>query len=107
MGDGPGKAVRARRPATDLSDAAGAGKPSVAADERGSAREDLIGDGADLRVVKPRQTGWNMVATVLDAANLAVPPVFESLANAVARFEQVSAVKGGSDDRSGRRLSRY
>ncbi len=51
MGDGPGKAVRARRPATDLSDAAGAGKPSVAADERGSAREDLFGDGADLRVV--------------------------------------------------------
>jgi hypothetical protein len=38
MDDGPGRAVRARRPATDLSDAAGAGKTSIAADERGSAR---------------------------------------------------------------------
>lgn len=107
MGDGPGRDVRIRRPATDLSDRAGAGKPSVAADERGSARQDLVGDGADLRVVIPRQTGWNMVAAVLAAANLAVPSVFESLANAVARFERVSAAKGGSDDRSGRRLSRY
>jgi hypothetical protein len=31
-----------------------------------------------------------MVAAVLAAANLAVPSVFESLANAVARFEQFS-----------------
>ncbi len=39
-----------------------------------------------------------MVVAMLEAANLAIPPVFESLADAVARFEQVSATKGGSDD---------
>ncbi len=62
-----------------------------------AAREDLVGDGVDLRVVKPRQTGWNMVVAMLEAANLEIPPVCEPLANAVAGFEQVSAVKGGSD----------
>ncbi len=36
MGDGPGRATKASRPATDLSDATDAGKPSVGADERGA-----------------------------------------------------------------------
>ncbi len=62
-----------------------------------AARENLAGDGVDLRVVKPRQRGWNMVVAMLEAASLAIPSVFESLANAVAGFEQVGAVKGGSD----------
>ncbi len=39
-----------------------------------------------------------MVVANLDTANLAIPPVFESLANAVARFEQVSTAKSGSED---------
>jgi hypothetical protein len=38
-----------------------------------------------------------MVVAMLETASLAVPSVFESLANAVAGFEQVSAVTGGSD----------
>ncbi len=86
---------------------ASAGIDSTAANALIAARDDLGAEGIDLWVVNPRQTGWNMVVAKLEAANQAIPPVFESLANAVAGFEQVSAPKGGSDDRSGRRLSRY
>jgi MFS superfamily sulfate permease-like transporter len=74
-----------------------AGIDSSAASALIAAREDLVAEGVDLWVVNPRQTGWNMVVAMLEAANLAIPPVFESLANAVAGFEQVSAVTGGSD----------
>jgi high affinity sulfate transporter 1 len=77
---------------------ASAGIDSSAANALIAARDDLGAEGIDLWVVNPRQTGWNMVVALLEAANAAIPPVFESLADAVARFEQVSATKGGSDD---------
>ena len=77
---------------------ASAGIDSSAANALIAARDDLGAEGIDLWVVNPRQTGWNMVVAVLEAANAAIPPLFESLADAVARFEQVSATKGGSDD---------
>ena len=75
-----------------------AGIDSSAANTLIAARDDLSAEGVDLWVVNPRQTGWNMVVAMLEAANLPIPPVFESLANAVARFEKVSTAKGGSDD---------
>ncbi len=77
---------------------ASAGIDSTAANALIAARDDLGAEGIDLWVVNPRQTGWNMVVALLEAANAAIPPMFESLADAVAQFEQVSATKGGSDD---------
>ena len=74
---------------------ASAGIDSTAANALITARDDLSSEGIELWVVNPRQTGWNMVVAVLEAANAAIPPVFESLADAVARFEQVSATKPG------------
>jgi high affinity sulfate transporter 1 len=77
---------------------ASAGIDSSAANALLAARDDLGAKGIDLWIANPRQSGWNMVVALLEAANAAIPPVFESLADAVARFEQVSATKGGSDD---------
>jgi len=77
---------------------ASAGIDSTAANALIAARDDLGAEGIDLWVVNPRQTGWNMVVAILEASNAVIPPVFESLADAVARFEQVSATGGGSDD---------
>jgi sulfate permease, SulP family len=66
---------------------ASSGIDSTAADAFRAAREDLAGAGIDLWVVNVREEGWKVVAAALDAAGATIPPTFESLADAVVRFE--------------------
>jgi SulP family sulfate permease len=74
------------------------GIDSSAANALIRARNVLRAEGIDVWVVNPRQAGWAMVVAVLEAAAAAVPPVFESLADAVARFEQGDTTNAGADD---------
>jgi SulP family sulfate permease len=74
------------------------GIDSSAANALIRARNVLRAEGIDVWVVNPRQAGWAMVVAVLEAAAAAVPPVFESLADAVARFEQGDTTDAGADD---------
>ncbi|MFV2034751.1 MAG: SulP family inorganic anion transporter, partial [Halocynthiibacter sp.] len=76
---------------------ASAGIDSTAANALITAADDLGAAGIDLWVVNPRQKGWNTVVAVLQAAKAAIPPVFASLADAAARFEQTSAARDGPD----------
>jgi len=60
-----------------------------------AARDDLSAKGIDLWVVNPRQKGWKLISAILETANAAIPPVLESLGDAVARFEKVDTTKTG------------
>ena len=73
-----------------LDASASQGVDSSAANALTALRDDLAADGIDVWVVNPRQTGWSLVESVLQARGAAVPPVFETLADAVAEFEQLS-----------------
>jgi len=53
-------------------------------------RDDLLAEGIDVWVVNPRKTGWELVVAALRERGVTVPPVFETLADAVAEFEQLS-----------------
>ena len=77
---------------------ASSGIDSTAATAFIAARDDLAAAGIALWVVNVREAGWELVVAALDAAGGAIPPVFESLADAVARFEQFGTAEGGSDD---------
>ncbi len=77
---------------------ASSGIDSTAATAFIAARDDLAAAGIALWVVNVREAGWELVVAALGAAGGAIPPVFESLADAVARFEQFGAAEGGSDD---------
>ena len=83
-----------------------AGIDSSAANALIAARDDLGAEGIDLWVANPRQKGWNMAVAILEAANAAIPPVFESLADAVTRFEKVSTAGVGKDGGSRSRPSK-
>ncbi|MBW8056295.1 MAG: STAS domain-containing protein, partial [Nitrospira sp.] len=77
---------------------ASSGIDSTAATAFIAARDDLAAAGIALWVVNVRETAWELVVAALKAAGGAIPPVFESLADAVARFEQFGTAEGGSDD---------
>lgn len=66
---------------------ASSGIDSTAAEAFRAAREELAGAGIELWVVNVREKGWKMVVAALDAAGATIPPTFESLAEAVSRFE--------------------
>jgi hypothetical protein len=59
--------------------------------------DDLAAEGIAFWVVNVREAGWKTVVAALDARGAAIPTVFESLADAVAQFEQFGAAEGGSD----------
>jgi high affinity sulfate transporter 1 len=67
---------------------AAAGIDTSAADAMLAARNDLLADGIQLWVANPRQKGWDLVVASLAAEGAAIPPRFESLADAVAEFEK-------------------
>ena len=66
---------------------ASSGIDSTAAEAFRAAREDLAAAGVALWVVNARDEGWKVVVAALNAAGATIPPTFESLADAVARFE--------------------
>jgi SulP family sulfate permease len=74
-----------------------AGIDTSAANALLAARNDLSAKGIDLWVVNPRQKGWKLISAILETANAAIPPVLESLGDAVARFEKVDTTKTGKD----------
>jgi len=62
-----------------------------------AARNNLAAAGIALWVVNIRDFTWNRITATLVAAGAPIPPRFDSLADAVARFEQFGAAEGGSD----------
>jgi MFS superfamily sulfate permease-like transporter len=66
---------------------ASSGIDSTAADAFRVARDELAAAGIALWLVNVRAEGWRLVAAALEAAGAPVPPRFESLAEAVVRFE--------------------
>jgi len=76
---------------------ASSGIDTTAASAFIAALDDLAAGGIALWVVNVREAGWKTVVAALDARGAALPPVVESLADAVARFEQFGAAEGGSD----------
>ena len=80
---------------------ASSGIDSTAAEAFRAAREDLAGAGIELWVVNVKEKGWKVVVAALESAGATLPPTFESLAEAVSRFEQGR----GSASRSLSRIS--
>ncbi|MCU0230248.1 MAG: SulP family inorganic anion transporter [Acidobacteria bacterium] len=70
---------------------ASSGIDSTAADAFRVARSELAAAGITLWIVNAREAGWRLVAASLEAAGVPVPPRFESLGEAVARFERSGA----------------
>jgi MFS superfamily sulfate permease-like transporter len=66
---------------------ASSGIDSTSAEAFRAARAELAGAGIELWVVNAREEGWKVVLATLNAAGASIPPSFESLADAVARFE--------------------
>ena len=66
---------------------ASSGIDTTAAEAFRAARKELAGAGIELWVVNVREKGWKVVVAALSAAGAAVPPTFESLDDAVSRFE--------------------
>lgn len=52
------------------------------------ARDDLAAAGVELWVVNAREASWKVVVAALESVGAAIPPTFESLAEAVSRFER-------------------
>jgi SulP family sulfate permease len=67
---------------------ASSGIDSTAAAAFRVARDELAAAGIALWLVNVRPEGWRLVVAALQAADAPVPPTFESLAEAVARFER-------------------
>ena len=61
-----------------------------------TSQDDLATAGIELWVVNVRQVSWTRIVTKLAAAGKPIPPRFDSLADAVARFEQFGATDPGS-----------
>lgn len=76
---------------------ASSGIDSTAADAFRVARDELAAAGIELWVVSVRAKGWKLVVAALEAAGSPVPPTFESLAEAVDRFERTGAVPPGTE----------
>jgi len=73
---------------------ASSGIDSTAAAAFRVARDELAAAGIALWLANVRAEGWKLVVASLTAAGAPIPPTFESLAEAVARFE-----KSGAGDR--------
>jgi MFS superfamily sulfate permease-like transporter len=73
-----------------LDASASQGVDSSAVTAMAAARDDLLAEGIDVWVVNPRKTGWELVVAALRERGVTVPPVFETLADAVAEFEHLS-----------------
>ncbi len=76
---------------------ASSGIDSTAADAFRAARDEFAAAGVALWVVNVREEGWRMVVAALDASGVPAPPAFDSLGEAVARFEESGA--GEADHR--------
>jgi high affinity sulfate transporter 1 len=70
---------------------ASSGIDSTAAAAFRVARAELAAAGIALWVVNVREEGWRLVSAALEAAGAGVPPRFDSLDEAVARFETSGA----------------
>ena len=77
---------------------ASSGIDTTAASAFIAASHDLAAEGIALWVVNVREAGWKMVVAALNAAGAAIPPVFESLTDAVARFEHEQRQNHADDD---------
>lgn len=76
---------------------AAAGVDTSAISAFASAQEDLAAAGIALWVVNIREVGWKRIVAKLEAAGKLLPQRFDSLADAVARFEQSGTAKPQSD----------
>ncbi len=76
---------------------ASSGIDSSAATAFIAASHDLAAEGIALWVANMRKEGWDLVAAALAAAGAKIPPPFDSVADAVARFEQFGAAGPESD----------
>ncbi len=71
---------------------------STAANALNASRTDLAAAGITFWVANVRKSGWKTITAALAKTGAAIPPVFKSLADAVAQFEQLGAPENGSDD---------
>ncbi len=78
---------------------ASSGVDSTAADAFRVAREGFAAAGIALWVVNVREEGWRMVTAALHAAGAVPPPRFDSLDEAVARFEESGPSPGAPGSR--------
>jgi hypothetical protein len=76
---------------------ASSGIDSTSAESFRAARDELAAAGIDLWVVNARAEGWRVVVATLDAAGATLPPMFESLADAVTHFESAEAPPATAD----------
>ena len=65
-----------------------AGVDTTAAEALLAVKKDLETAGIDFWVVNPRRTGWKLTVAKMKAAKQHIPLVFETLADAVSRFEE-------------------
>ncbi len=65
-----------------------AGVDTTAAEALLGVFKNLKAEGIEFCIVNPRQKGWDMAVASLKAAELAIPDRFDSLSDAVAKFQQ-------------------
>jgi high affinity sulfate transporter 1 len=75
---------------------ASSGIDSTAADAFRVARDELAAAGVELWLVNVRAKGWALVEAALTATGAPLPPTFESLDEAVARFDSAGADRAGT-----------
>lgn len=73
-----------------------AGVDTTATEAVMAVKKDLEMEGIDFWLVNPRQVGWNLTVATLKAAKQSIPLVFESLSDAVSRFEEDRSNVGGN-----------
>ncbi len=71
---------------------------STAANALNASRTDLAAAGITFWIANVRKSGWKTITAALAKTGAAIPPVFKSLADAVAQFEQLGAPESESDD---------
>ena len=62
-----------------------------------AASNDLAAEGIALWVANVRKDSWDLIVAALAAAGAESPPSFDSVADAVAHFEQFGTADPGSD----------
>ncbi len=76
---------------------ASSGIDSSAATAFIAASNELAAEGIALWVANVREEGWGLIVSALTAAGAEVPPSFDSVADAVTRFEQFGAADPKTD----------
>lgn len=84
---------------------ASSGIDSSAAHALVAARKDLGAANIDVWVVNPRRKGWTLLVAELEATGAPLPPVFDSLSDAVIHFEQAAGDRTAGVRQSTRRDS--